>query len=77
MSGESRESRRRNNKVEPLQRGYGCPCGKTYLSYPALFTHIKQKHEGKVGEYLFRRQEISQNLKVSKPEEEDQGQVRL
>ncbi len=29
-------------------RAYGCPCGKTYLSYPALFTHVKQKHEGKV-----------------------------
>lgn len=25
-------------------RDFKCPCGKTYLSYPALFTHIKQKH---------------------------------
>ncbi len=25
-------------------RDYICACGKTYLSYPALFTHIKQKH---------------------------------
>ena len=30
------------------KREYGCPCGKTYLSYPALFTHVKQKHDGKV-----------------------------
>lgn len=30
------------------ERAYGCPCGKTYLSYPALFTHVKQKHDGKV-----------------------------
>lgn len=29
-------------------RDYKCPCGKTYLSYPAIFTHIKQKHDGKV-----------------------------
>jgi hypothetical protein len=29
-------------------RPFICPCGKSYLSYPALFTHIKQKHEGKV-----------------------------
>lgn len=29
-------------------RDFKCPCGKTYLSYAALFTHIKQKHEGKV-----------------------------
>jgi hypothetical protein len=31
-----------------LARDYKCPCGKTYLSYAALFTHIKQKHQGKV-----------------------------
>ena len=29
-------------------RDFKCPCGKTYLSYAALFTHIKQKHDGKV-----------------------------
>ena len=29
-------------------RDFKCPCGKAYLSYPALFTHIKQKHNGKV-----------------------------
>lgn len=29
-------------------RDYKCPCGKSYLSYAALFTHIKQKHNGKV-----------------------------
>lgn len=31
-----------------LSRDYKCPCGKAYLSYPALFTHIKHKHDGKV-----------------------------
>jgi hypothetical protein len=31
------------NKEEP-ERKFGCPCGKWYLSYPALFTHVKQKH---------------------------------
>lgn len=36
------------NKHENAKREYGCPCGKEYLSYPALFTHIKQKHGGKV-----------------------------
>ena len=34
-------------------RDYKCPCGKTYLSYAALFTHIKQKHEGKVKIYIY------------------------
>ena len=27
-------------------RDFGCACGKDYLSYAALFTHIKQKHGG-------------------------------
>lgn len=26
---------------------FRCPCGKIYLSYPALHTHIKRKHEGR------------------------------
>lgn len=39
--------KRRIEKDEE-NRNYKCPCGKTYLSYPALFTHIKQKHDGKV-----------------------------
>lgn len=29
---------------KPQSRDYKCPCGKTYLSYAALFTHVKQKH---------------------------------
>lgn len=29
-------------------REFFCPCGKGYYSYAALFTHIKQKHDGKV-----------------------------
>ena len=27
-------------------RNYKCGCGKSYLSYPALYTHVKNKHEG-------------------------------
>lgn len=30
------------------KRQFECPCGKGYHSYPALFTHIKNKHDGKV-----------------------------
>lgn len=37
-------------------REFICACGKNYLSYAALFTHIKQKHDGKVLIYLFRHQ---------------------
>lgn len=32
---------------------FACPCGKEYRSYPALFTHIKNKHNGKVFSILF------------------------
>ena len=27
-------------------RNYLCGCGKAYLSYPALYTHVKNKHDG-------------------------------
>ena len=37
-------------------RDFICACGKNYLSYAALFTHIKQKHDGKVKLYTFRHQ---------------------
>lgn len=40
--------KRRRARNDPNNRDYQCPCGKSYLSYPALYTHIKQKHEGKV-----------------------------
>ena len=39
-------------KIKP--RDFKCPCGKAYLSYPALFTHVKQKHNGKVQHKLRR-----------------------
>lgn len=34
--------------LQTLTRDYKCPCGKAYLSYSALFTHIKIKHNGQV-----------------------------
>lgn len=39
---------RRRGRNDPNNRDYICPCGKSYLSYPALFTHIKTKHNGRV-----------------------------
>jgi hypothetical protein len=33
-------------KQEKLARYHRCGCGKTYLSYSALYTHIKFKHDG-------------------------------
>lgn len=37
----------RKENLSP-KRDFICSCGKNYLSYAALFTHIKQKHDGKV-----------------------------
>jgi hypothetical protein len=37
---------KRRSKNEKDGRNYVCGCGKTYLSYPALYTHIKTKHSG-------------------------------
>ena len=35
-----------------LEKHYECPCSKTYKSYLALYTHIKNKHQGKVFRFL-------------------------
>lgn len=36
----------RRSKNDKTNRDYICGCTKTYLSYPALYTHIKNKHNG-------------------------------
>lgn len=42
------DSSQSNQEIRQLNRDYKCPCGKTYLSNAAIFTHIKQKHGGVV-----------------------------
>ena len=37
---------KRRSKNDAGERNFKCGCGKDYLSYPALYTHIKQKHGG-------------------------------
>ena len=37
---------KRRSKNDIKDRNYKCGWGKKYLSYPALYTHIKQKHDG-------------------------------
>jgi len=39
-------AKRRRTKGEASEGSYICGCGKIYLSYPALYTHIKTKHDG-------------------------------
>ena len=44
QKGESKKKRRPRSAVG--ERNYLCGCGKAYLSYPALYTHVKNKHGG-------------------------------
>lgn len=36
----------RRSKNDPHGRVFKCGCGKSYLSYPALYTHVKTRHDG-------------------------------
>lgn len=40
--------RSKKKRFEDRERNYKCSCGLSYLSYPALYTHVKLKHSGKV-----------------------------
>ena len=40
-----RKRKNRTTKARAGRRDFICGCGKAYLSYPALYTHIKQKHK--------------------------------
>lgn len=40
------QKNKRRSKKDKTGRNFKCGCGKTYLSYPALYTHIKNKHGG-------------------------------
>ena len=42
----SKKWRERRTKEVAEHRNYICGCGKSYLSYAALYTHAKTKHEG-------------------------------
>jgi len=45
-----RGRRRKSKNDREEERNYICGCGKDYFSYPALYTHIKNKHNGKAPE---------------------------
>lgn len=46
LQSEERKQKRRSKK-DSEGRSFGCQsCDKKYLSYPALYTHIKKKHGG-------------------------------
>ena len=47
MTGGKNGKKKRRSKFDQMGRSYTCGCGKRYLSYPALYTHIKTKHSGR------------------------------
>lgn len=62
-----RDKKKKNRRPRSAagERNYLCGCNKAYLSYPALYTHVKNKHGG-----VF---PIGSNAKrkIQKNEEED------
>lgn len=65
LKGGSRRSRK-----DEQGRDFVCGCGKRYLSYPALYTHIKTKHQGQQPEGTQKTGVISSN-KRAKPKIDD------
>ncbi|KRX08297.1 hypothetical protein PPERSA_01758 [Pseudocohnilembus persalinus] len=46
IDDELNTKQKRRTRHDPVNRDFFCGCGKSYLSYPALYTHLKQKHGG-------------------------------
>lgn len=46
VGGEEGVQKKKRVRGNTGDRNYTCGCGKSYLSYPALYTHIKTKHDG-------------------------------
>jgi hypothetical protein len=44
--GNRRKNRRLKTELECAEKLFKCGCGKNYLSYAALYTHTKVKHNG-------------------------------
>jgi len=42
----SHKRKQRKSRCTEGERNFHCGCGKSYLSYPALYTHVKTKHNG-------------------------------
>lgn len=39
------EAKGRRKRKDPESRDFTCKCGKSYLSYAAAYTHVKNKHD--------------------------------
>ena len=43
---DNQNKRKRRPRNAAGERNFICGCNKSYLSYPALYTHVKNKHNG-------------------------------
>jgi hypothetical protein len=41
-----KKPRKRRTREETNKRDFVCGCGKSYVSYPAIYLHVQRKHEG-------------------------------
>lgn len=69
---DGKPSRKRRSKHDNSQRNYICGCGKSYLSYAALYTHAKTKHNG---EFPDGTTTLSKK-KQGRPKKEDSNGIR-
>jgi hypothetical protein len=69
---EQKKVRRRTRNETNSERTHTCGCGKTYLSYPALYLHQKIKHNGQQPMGTVTNKKVQQTtietLKLYKPE---------
>jgi hypothetical protein len=66
----SRRRRRTKAELKEEEYSYTCGCGKKYPSYPALYTHIKTKHEGIKPEgtsHQYERRQITKHHRQGRP----------
>lgn len=69
------KQKKRRPRSDEDGRNFSCSCGKSYLSYPALYTHIKTKHNGKPEfSKLCSRSELSEDLKEEEVEESEKAE---
>ena len=69
QKNKKRERRTRDNDCD---RHYSCGCGKTYLSYAALYTHTKMKHNG----VLQKGSQTASKRRQGKPRQNDQSSIQ-
>lgn len=59
--------KKRRIKTGEIDRDHNCLCGKSYLSYPALYTHIKNKHGGQTISGMVKKSKEGTTKQINNP----------